>query len=51
MLYKTDKTTYPPQSQRFNTKLPRKRTCEYSTSTAVTQDTCIANTQNKKQSP
>jgi len=25
--------TYPPQSHRFRTKLPRNRTCEYSTST------------------
>ena len=28
------RTSYPPQSHRFSTRLPRKRTCEYSTSTA-----------------
>jgi len=29
----TNEMTYPPQSHKFRTKFPRKRTCEYSTST------------------
>jgi len=40
----TDQSTDPPQSHRFNTRLPRKRTWEYSTSTAAnTRQNCQTN--------